>query len=80
MHFRCKLDYSRFSQSSANQSNLVQLVAGMQEIKLNNCEKTGTMEMGAHSGKIVKEGTHKELTAKKGAYYTLVKNQLEQGT
>jgi ATP-binding cassette subfamily B protein len=31
-------------------------------------------------GKIVEEGTHKELTAKKGAYYTLVKNQLELGT
>ncbi|GHV57604.1 ABC transporter ATP-binding protein [Bacteroidia bacterium] len=31
-------------------------------------------------GKIVEEGTHKELTARKGAYYTLVKNQLELGT
>ena len=30
-------------------------------------------------GKIVEEGTHDELTAKKGAYYTLVKNQLELG-
>jgi ATP-binding cassette subfamily B protein len=30
-------------------------------------------------GKIVEEGTHRELTAKKGAYYTLVKNQLELG-
>ena len=30
-------------------------------------------------GKIVEHGTHKELTAKKGAYYTLVKNQLELG-
>jgi len=28
-------------------------------------------------GKIVEVGTHKELSAKKGAYYTLVKNQLE---
>jgi hypothetical protein len=26
------------------------------------------------------EGTHGELTAKKGAYYTLVKNQLELGS
>jgi ATP-binding cassette subfamily B protein len=31
-------------------------------------------------GKIVEEGRHEELTAKKGAYYTLVKNQLELGT
>jgi len=30
-------------------------------------------------GKIVEEGTHKELTEKRGAYYTLVKNQLELG-
>ena len=31
-------------------------------------------------GKIVEEGTHAELTAKRGAYYTLVKNQLELGS
>ena len=36
---RKELDYKRFQQSSANQSNIVQLVAGMQEIKLNGCEK-----------------------------------------
>ena len=30
-------------------------------------------------GKIVEVGNHKELTAKKGAYYQLVKNQLELG-
>jgi len=30
-------------------------------------------------GKIVENGTHEELTAKKGAYYKLVKNQLELG-
>ncbi|HPF93690.1 MAG TPA: ABC transporter ATP-binding protein, partial [Tenuifilaceae bacterium] len=29
------------------------------------------------NGKAVEVGTHKELSAKKGAYYTLVKNQLE---
>ena len=30
-------------------------------------------------GKIVEQGTHEELTIKHGAYYTLVKNQLELG-
>jgi ATP-binding cassette subfamily B protein len=33
------LDYKKFQESSSNQSNLVQIVTGMQEIKLNNCEK-----------------------------------------
>jgi len=39
MRYRRQLDFKRFAQSSFNQSNLVQLVTGMQEIKLNNCEK-----------------------------------------
>lgn len=32
-----------------------------------------------HQGKIVEEGTHDELSALKGRYYELVKNQLELG-
>jgi len=39
MKYRRKLDYARFTQSSVNQSNMVQLITGMQEIKLNNSEK-----------------------------------------
>lgn len=39
MKRRRELDYKRFQQASDNQSNLFQLVTGMQEIKLNNCEK-----------------------------------------
>ncbi|SFL21526.1 bacteriocin-processing peptidase. Cysteine peptidase. MEROPS family C39 [Porphyromonadaceae bacterium KH3CP3RA] len=39
MRYRKKLDYKRFTQSAANQSNTIQLITGMQEIKLNNCEK-----------------------------------------
>ena len=39
MKRRKELDYKRFHQSSANQSNIVQLITGMQEIKLNGCEK-----------------------------------------
>jgi ATP-binding cassette subfamily B protein len=39
MRYRKKLDNKRFTQSSANQSNMIQLITGMQEIKLNNCEK-----------------------------------------
>ncbi|MBI9064263.1 MAG: peptidase domain-containing ABC transporter [Marinilabiliaceae bacterium] len=36
---RRDLDYKSFQQGAANQSNMVQLVSGMQEIKLNACEK-----------------------------------------
>jgi ATP-binding cassette subfamily B protein len=36
---RRELDYKRFQQSAVNQSNIVQLITGMQEIKLNSCEK-----------------------------------------
>ena len=39
MRYRRKLDNKRFAQASANQSSMVQLITGMQEIKLNNCEK-----------------------------------------
>jgi len=39
MKKRRELDYKRFQQSAENQSNLFQLITGMQEIKLNNCEK-----------------------------------------
>lgn len=39
MKRRRKLDYMRFQEAAANQSNIVQLISGMQDIKLNNCEK-----------------------------------------
>lgn len=35
---RRKLDYMRFQESANNQSNMIQLITGMQDIKLNNCE------------------------------------------
>lgn len=36
---RKELDYKYFNVAAANQSNVYQLITGMQEIKLNNCEK-----------------------------------------
>ena len=39
MKYRRELDIRRFSQASSEQSSLIQLITGMQEIKLNNCEK-----------------------------------------
>lgn len=38
MRYRRELDIKRFAQASREQSNLFQLITGMQEIKLNNCE------------------------------------------
>ena len=39
LKWRRKLDYMRFQEAANNQSNIVQLIGGMQDIKLNNCEK-----------------------------------------
>lgn len=39
MRYRRELDIKRFYQSSVEQSRLIQLVQGMQDIKLNNCER-----------------------------------------
>ncbi len=36
---RRELDFHRFRQLSENQAKLIELITGMQEIKLNNCEK-----------------------------------------
>lgn len=38
MRRRRKLEYIRFQETSVEQSNMVQLISGMQEIKLNSCE------------------------------------------
>jgi len=39
MKYRRALDYKRFAQASSEQSNVIQMITGMQDIKLNNCEK-----------------------------------------
>ena len=39
LRYRRELDQRRFSQASADQSNMVELITGMQEIKLSNSEK-----------------------------------------
>ena len=39
MKYRRELDIRRFAQASSEQSSLIQLITGMQEIKLNNCER-----------------------------------------
>ncbi len=39
MKYRRQLDHKRFAQLAAEQSNLIQLISGMPDIKLANCEK-----------------------------------------
>ena len=51
---RRALDYKRFQQASANQSNIVQLITGMQDIKLNNCEKQKRWEWERIQAKLYK--------------------------
>ncbi|MBQ6202736.1 MAG: peptidase domain-containing ABC transporter [Prevotella sp.] len=39
MHYRRELDIRRFNQSAAEQQNIIQIVQGMQDIKLTGCER-----------------------------------------
>jgi ATP-binding cassette, subfamily B, bacterial len=54
MKRRRELDFKRFAQLSDNQSNLIQLITGMQEIKLNNCEKQKRWEWESIQSKLFK--------------------------
>ncbi len=54
MKKRRELDYKRFAQLSENQSNIIQLITGMQEIKLNNCEKQKRWDWERIQSKIFK--------------------------
>lgn len=49
---RAVLDHKRFAQMSANQSNLIQLIQGMPEIKLNSCEQQKRWEWERIQAKI----------------------------
>jgi ATP-binding cassette subfamily B protein len=51
---RREIDYKRFNELSANQSSLIQLINGMQEIKLNNCERQKRWEWEHIQAKLFK--------------------------
>lgn len=51
---RREIDYKRFQQASADKSNIVQLVNGMQEIKLNACEKQKRWEWESIQARLYK--------------------------
>jgi ATP-binding cassette subfamily B protein len=56
MKKRRDLDYKRFNQMASNQSNLIQLITGMQEIKLYNSEKQKRWEWERIQVKLFKVG------------------------
>lgn len=56
MKYRRELDIKRFAQAAGEQSNLFQLVTGMQEIKLNNCETEKRWEWERIQVKLFKIG------------------------
>lgn len=56
MKKRAELDHKSFAQQSANQSNVIQLITGMQEIKLNACEQTKRWEWEGIQAKLFKLG------------------------
>lgn len=56
MRFRRELDIRRFNQSAGEQSKIIQLIQGMQEIKLNNCEKQKRWEWERIQVKLFKIG------------------------
>lgn len=54
MKYRKMLDYQRFELAAQNQSKVIQLVEGMQEIKMNNCEVTKRWEWERVQAKLFK--------------------------
>lgn len=78
MKKRRELDYKRFSQLSDNQSNLIQLITGMQEIKINNCEKQKRWEWETIQAKLFKTNIQnlslEQYQQAGGAFFNQFKN------
>lgn len=69
---RRHLDYMRFQEASVHQSNLVQLVSSMQEIKLNGCEKQKRWEWERIQARLFKvsiKGLTLEQSQSVGAFF-----------
>jgi ATP-binding cassette, subfamily B, bacterial len=80
MNKRAELEYKRFDEASGNQSNRVQLITGMQEIKLNNSERRRRWEWEAIQIRLFKISTRSLAVAQYqtlgGAFIDQVKNIL----
>jgi ATP-binding cassette, subfamily B, bacterial len=63
LKYRRNLDYKRFDILSQNQTNIVQLIHGMQEIKMNTCETSKRWQWERIQAKVFKIGVKSlELT------------------
>lgn len=76
---KCRvLNFREFREASSNQSNLVQLVASMQEIKLNNCERGKRWEWENIQFKLyqinIKSLAIAQLQGAGGAFINQIKN------
>lgn len=60
MKYRRELDIRRFEQSAGEQSSIIQLITGMQEIKLNNCERQKRWQWERIQVKLFKIGVKSE--------------------
>lgn len=78
MQRRRDLDYKRFAQMSAEQSKVIELIAGMQEIKLHNAERQkrwGWEDLQARLFKVEMKGLALEQTQSTGSgFVNQVKN------
>jgi len=63
MKYRRELDNRRFAQSAGEQAKLIQLITGMPEVKLNNCEKKKRWEWEKIQSNLYKIGTKSLLLA-----------------
>jgi ATP-binding cassette, subfamily B, bacterial len=77
---RKELDYKRFDQMAANQSNLIQMISGMQEIKLHNAERQKRWHWERTQAKLFRISTSylslEQLQRAGGAFINQLKNIL----
>jgi ATP-binding cassette subfamily B protein len=80
MKRRREIDFKRFDQLADNQSNLIQLITGMQEIKLNNCEKQKRWDWERIQAKLFKTNIKSlaldQYQQSGGAFFNQLKNIL----
>jgi ATP-binding cassette subfamily B protein len=80
MKRRRVIDFKRFDQLADNQSNLIQLITGMQEIKLNNCEKQKRWDWERIQAKLFKTNIKSlaldQYQQSGGAFFNQLKNIL----